>query len=155
MSELHPLADLNGRYEGERAVLGQSLHVRRVATTGVFAQTAQNTVWRQFCMVVDMHVAVQMTCLWFRQCKLQRQGSQCKLYRRPEIPWCSSGIVVDMPVGVSTTGYGSDCAKLWGNCGVLHVPQLCSSSTLDVPANMQRRRTRKGTHFASFLDFVW
>ena len=48
----------------------------------------------------------------------QRQGLQCKLYRRPEIPWCSSGIVVNMPVGVPTTGYGSDSTE---NCGVPQV----------------------------------
>ena len=41
-------------------------------------------------------------------------------------------MVVDMPV-VPTTGYGSDSTE---NGGVV-----------------QRRRTREGTHFASFLDF--
>ena len=59
-------------------------------------------------------------CLEVYRCSSasQRQGSQCKLYRRPEIPWCSFGMVVDMRVGVPTTGtgYGSDSTE---NCGVL------------------------------------
>ena len=49
------------------------------------------------------------------------------------IPWCSSGMVVDTPVGVQTTGFGSDSAE---NCGF----RRCSALTrLDVPVIMQRR----------------
>ena len=59
----------------------------------------------------------------------QRQDSQCKLYRRLEIPWCSSGMVVDMSVGVPTTGYGSDGTE---NCGVPQVQY--SDKVVDVPA---------------------
>ena len=59
----------------------------------------------------------------------QRQGSQCKLSRRPEIPWCSSGMVVNMPVGVPTTGYGSDSPE---NCGVPQVQY--SDKVVDVLA---------------------
>ena len=101
-------------------------------------------------MVVDMHVAVQMTGLWFRQCKncsvpqlrcpvkvvdvlavaVHRQGVDVPvILQGPEIPWCSSGMGVDLPVGVSTTGYGSDSTE---NCGVLHVQY--SDKVVDVPA---------------------
>ena len=80
----------------------------------------------------------------------QRQGSQCKLYRRPEIPRCSSGMVVDLPVGVPTTGSGSDSTE---NCGVpqvqysdqvVDVLAVAVHRRLDVPVIMQRRSLAVG-----------
>ena len=79
----------------------------------------------------------------------QRQDSQCKLYRRPEIPWCSSGMVVDMPVGVPTTGYGSDTTE---NCGVPQVQY--SDKVVDVSAvqfiDVERPCDFAGTHSRSW-----
>ena len=50
----------------------------------------------------------------------QRLVPQCLLCRRPEIPWCSSGMVVDMPVGVPTTGlWFRQCRKLWCSAGAV------------------------------------
>ena len=55
-------------------------------------------------------------CLEVYRCSSssQRQGSQCKLYRRLEIPWCSSRKVSTRPLVCKRQGYGSDSAeKLW------------------------------------------
>ena len=69
------------------------------AVTGFAVGCASDSVHRR---VVDISVASQ------------RLVPQCLLCRRPEIPWCSSGMVVDTPVGVQTTGlWFRQCRKLW------------------------------------------
>ena len=59
-------------------------------------------------------------------------------------------MVVDMPVGVPTTGYGSDSTE---NCGapqvqysdkVVDVPAVAVHRRLDVPAILQRRSLAVG-----------
>ena len=86
---------------------------------GFLVQTVQNTVWRYTGAV-----------LYHRD---RARSANCTEDRR--FCGCSSGMVVDMPVGVPTTGYGLDSTE---NGGVV-----------------QRRRTWEGTHFASFLDIFW
>ena len=101
-------------------------------TVQTVAQTGDSMV--QFWMVVDMHVAVQMTGLWFRQCitavfrscgALSRLSMSFAVHRQgvavpvilqgPEIPWCSFG-------------WSSTC------------PLVCKRQVVDVPAVVVHRQ---------------
>ena len=87
----------------------------------------------------------------------QRLVPQCLLCRRPEIPCCSSGVVVDMPLVCQRQGYGSDSTE---NCGVLQVQYsdgrclLQFIDGLDVPVNMQRRCLATGGAQIQFIAGV-
>ena len=150
---LEPLADspfavfrvsLGGFWRGASASVHRRVVVSSVAivmgfTVQTVAQTGDSMV--QFWMVVDMHVAVQMTGLWFRQCitavfrscgALSRLSMSFAVHRQgvavpvilqgPEIPWCSFGWsstcplvckrqVVDVCCCSSSTSCGRPCDR--------------------------------------------